>query len=113
MSRTKETPEFKEVFGNFNPVEMVGKVDKMNKAQGFHATVRQAKTDNDEIDEIISYFEEKMQFDPPKGRYGIGLDDMPDVELYIGDKAAARGFIVDKTRQMLRRLLFDVENKRR
>ena len=92
MSRTKETPEFKAAFG---AVSETG----------------QSKPAPDEIDEIISYFEEKMQFDPPKGRYGIGAD-MPDTELYIGDKAAARGFICDKMRQVLRRLLFDVENKK-
>ena len=69
-------------------------------------------TEPDEIDEIISYFEENIKFDPPKGRYGIGAD-MPDTELYIGDKAAARGFLLDKIRGLLRRVLFDVENEKR
>jgi hypothetical protein len=42
-----------------------------------------------------------MQVDGlPKGRYGVELD-APDIETYIGDKAAARSFLLDKIRELI------------
>ena len=58
------------------------------------------RPEGDIIDDIISYFEENMKFDPPKGRYGIGAD-MPDTELYIGDKKAAREFVIGKIQEFV------------
>ena len=115
MSRTKETKEFREwAEPQVKPDIDEGLGDKRKEAkEAIRRTIEQmTRPQKDELDEIISYFEENIKFDPPKGRYGIGAD-MPDTELYIGDKEAARGFLLDKMRELLRRVLFDVENKKR
>ena len=55
----------------------------------------------DIIDDIISYFEEKMQVDGlPKGRYGVEAD-APDLEPYIGDRKAAREFVIGKIQEFV------------
>ena len=62
----------------------------------------QSKPAPDEIDEIISYFEENMQVDGlPSGRQGEA--EYPDIETYIGDKLGARDFIIDKIQALIDR----------
>jgi hypothetical protein len=94
MSMTKETPEFKDVFGNVNPDE--------KKAAGTPPLI-------DEIDQIIDFFEEKMQIDGlPKGRYGVEID-APDVEPYIGDRKEARDFILARFHELAHRLFKEIK----
>ena len=47
----------------------------------------------DDIDAIISFFEENMSVDGlPKGRYGVECD-APDIETYCPDRLAARKYL--------------------
>jgi len=86
MSMTKETPEFKETFGT---VETEGKYAPDPPIKG---------TMPDIIDDIISYFEENMQVDGLPAHRG---EEQPDIETYIGDKIAARDFVIGKIQDFI------------
>jgi len=57
--------------------------------------------EGDIIDDIISYFEDNMKIDGlPSGRYGVEID-APDLETYIGDRKAAREFVIGKIQEFV------------
>ena len=82
MSMTKRSEEYKARFG--------------------------APDKDDEIDQIISFFEEEMQVDGLPGRYGMPYDG-PDIECYIGNRAKARDYLISKFRSLMLRVVFEVK----
>jgi di/tripeptidase len=62
------------------------------------------KNEVEEVEEIIAYFEENMQIDGLRGKYGVGIES-PDVETYVGNKAEARAFVIDKFRSLMHRVI--------
>jgi hypothetical protein len=99
MSMTKETQEFKETFGTFAPDPPLKSDTDAEQAERRKAA-REAEPDI--IDDIISYFEENMQVDGLPAHRG---EETPDIETYIGDKIAARDFVIGKMRKMRRDLM--------
>lgn len=119
MSMTKETTEFKEAFGVVNEANKGFRKamtkDLQDIQDGKYAPDPPIKgTIPDEIDAIIAYFEddENVKIDPPKGRYGVGID-MPDMEHYVADKLAARAYIINKFGELLTRLIPQMKKQRR
>jgi hypothetical protein len=95
MSRTKETPEFKETFGTFAPDPPLKSDTDAEQAERRKAA-REAEPDI--IDDIISYFEENMQVDGLPGYRG---DEPPDLDTYIGNRKEARAFVIGKIQEFV------------